>query len=504
MKKSLRMFSVIGMVILMVVSVQKGFAQSSSGDTLKQEVVTLRDRVMGIEERITTAENDLAKLTKIKLSGYIQAQWENYENSSAYPYNYFSLRRVRLKVQYEPITGVAFVLQPDFVPGNISLKDAYVQLNEPWLKTFSLWAGQFNRPNFEVEYSSSVREVPERSRIIRALYPGERAIGAKLEIAPPKVPLLFQLAVLNGNDNLTIRDAAGVNINPTNKDFDPYKDLMARFVYTFRLGNFGALDLGVNGYYGKLKATSDTLLKSDYSVDKQVNVGSGLNRSWVGAELRLYMDIWGGLAIRSEWMMGVNAFPGYSSTASVTSPMTSSVSGDTLTLTALTTKTTSYLPNIRRNFMGGYVYLVKNIGKRHQIAVRWDYYDPNTKLKGDEIGVVKHDAGSSKSVTSTTTIPGSPTIIQNNTTKTVVSNTYKSGVDDIAYHTFTFAYNYSVTDNIRLQIAYEMPFNEKVGVSLSGTGNVTQKFTVNNLPGMNDYSTHVRQNVLTVRLQVKF
>jgi hypothetical protein len=49
-----------------------------------------------------------------------------------------------------------------------------------------------------------------------------------------------------------------------------------------------------------------------------------------------------------------------------------------------------------------------------------------------------------------------------------------------------------------------MPFNEKVGVSSSGTGNVTQKFTVNNLPGMNDFSTHVRQNVLTVRLQVKF
>lgn len=479
-------------------------AQNIKEDTLKEQVLTLRDKITGFEERITNAENELAKLTKIKLSGYIQAQWERYENPSVYPNNFFSLRRVRLKVQYEPVTGVAFVLQPDFVPGNITLKDAYVQLNEPWLRTFSLWAGQFNRPDYEVEYSSSLREVPERSRIIRALYPGERAIGAKLEVAPPKVPLLFQLAVLNGNESLTIKNAEGVNINPTNKDFDPYKDIMVRLVYTFRLGNFGALDLGANGYFGNLKATSDTVLNSDYSVDKAVNPGSALNRNWFGGELRLFMDILGGLAVKSEWVYGVNAFPGYSATATIVSPVTTNISGDTLTLNALTTTTTSFLPNIRRIFTGGYVYLIKNIARHHQIAFRWDYYDPNLKLKEDEIGVVKHNASYTRSETTSKTIPGSPTIIQNNTVKTVMNNTFTSGIDDIAYHTLTFAYNYFVTDNIRLQVAYEIPINKKVGVNSSGTGNVVQKFTVNNQPGTNDFSRHFPQNILTIRLQAKF
>ncbi|HTX88481.1 MAG TPA: hypothetical protein VMC08_05790, partial [Bacteroidales bacterium] len=468
-------------------------------------VQTLNEKIAGVEDRITNAENDLAKLTKIKLSGYIQAQWQYYENSSAYPYNYFSIRRARIKFQYEPTTGVCFVLQPDLSPGNFALKDAYVQLNEPWLKTFSLWIGQFNRPNYEVEYSSSNREVAERSRVILALYPSEREIGAKLEIAPPKVPLLFQLAVLNGNNGLVIKDATGTNINPVNKDFDPYKDVMARFVYTFKLGNFGALDLGVNGYFGYLKATSDTVLKSDYTFDKKVSVGKALNRSWVGGELRLYMDVLGGLSIKSEWMAGVNAYPGFSATASVTNPTTSTITGDTLTLAGLTTKTTSYLPDIRRNFMGGYVYIIKNIGKHHQIAVRWDYYDPNTKIKGDQIGVTKYGGSYATSTTTSSTIAGSPTIIQTNTTKTATNTTYKSGIDDIAYNTFSFAYTYFITDNIKIMLNYDLPLNEKVGKDAkTNIGNVTQNYTVNNVAGTNDFSNHVKQGLLTLRFQVKF
>lgn len=171
-------------------------------DTVKQKVSTLNDKVAGVEERLATAESDLAKLTKIKVSGYIQAQWINYEASNVYPNNYFMIRRARVKFTYEPVNGIVFVVQPDFQPGNITIKDAYAQANDPWLKMFSLWVGKFNRPNYEVEYSSSSREVPERSRVIRAIYPDERAIGAKLEIAPPKLPLKFQLAVFNGNDGI--------------------------------------------------------------------------------------------------------------------------------------------------------------------------------------------------------------------------------------------------------------------------------------------------------------
>ena len=250
-------------------------------DTLKENVSTLRDKIGGVEERVATAEADLAKLTKIKISGYVQAQWQHFEAANAYPSNYLTIRRARFKLQYEPAQGVVFVLQPDFQPSNFVIKEAYAKLNDPWMKTFSLWVGKFNRPNYEVEYSSSDLENLERSRVITTLYPGEYAIGAKLEITPPSIPLKFQLALFNGNDGLTIPDATGANLNPDNKDFDNFKDLMARLTYSFKLGKWGGLTIGAHGYYGFLKATTDTVLKSDYTVDKSISVGKALNLSLI-------------------------------------------------------------------------------------------------------------------------------------------------------------------------------------------------------------------------------
>jgi len=505
-KKRITMFFLsIGLTTQMVLASMSSFAQEKQ-DTLKDQVITLRDRITGVEERIATAESDLAKLTKIKLSGYIQAQYQRYENPATYPYNTFMLRRVRIKFQYEPVNGVVFVLQPDFSPGSIALKDAYAQVNEPWLKTFSLWAGQFNRPNYEVEYSSSNREVPERSAVIRALYPGERAIGAKLEVAPPKVPLKFQFAVFNGNDGLTINDQLGANINPTNKDFDRYKDLMARLTYAFKLGRWGGLTIGAHGYYGMIKANTTDILNSDYTYNKTLaDIGKSIKKNWVGFEAQFYADLLGGLAIKGEYIFGVNGTPGYTGALPTTTSFSSTLKNDTLTLTNLTTKTTNSRPAIVRNFMGYYVYLVKNIGKRNQFAVRWDYYDPNTKLSKDQIGVSKYDAKVADVVKDDKKFAGTdPVICTNNQTKTVVVNNLKSGTADIAYGTLTLAWSYFFDDNIKFMLAYEMPFNEKVAQNDKEVGNVTQSFTVNGEPGVNDYSRVFPQNTLTFRIQVKF
>ncbi|MEI6454909.1 MAG: hypothetical protein WCO93_01355 [bacterium] len=515
MKRLTILLLTAGVMVPLMLSSRISFGQAKQ-DTLKDQVITLRDRISGIEERIATAESDLAKLTKIKLSGYIQAQYQRFENPSTYPYNTFTLRRVRIKFQYEPINGVVFVLQPDFSPGSISLKDAYAMVNEPWLKTFSLWAGQFNRPNYEVEYSSSNREVPERSAVIRALYPGERAIGAKLEIAPPKIPLKFQFAVFNGNDGMTINtkvyNAASqkwdnLNVNPTNKDFDKYKDLMARLTYGFKLGNWGGLNIGVHGYYGWIKSNSTDVLNSDYTYNKSVTVGQALNKSWIGAEAQVYFDLWGGLTIKGEYIFGKNAYPGYSSDPYnvFTNSSAFNNAGDTLTLTNLKTTTTQMGSSIERSFMGYYAYLIKNIGKRNQFAVRWDYYDPNTKLSADQIGVAKYDAKIADVVKNDKQYAGSdPVIITNNQTKTIVASGLKSGVADVAYGTLTLAWTYFFDDNIKFMLAYEMPFNEKVAVNDKGVGNVVTAYNVNGEPGILDYSKVFPQNTLTFRIQVKF
>lgn len=495
-------------------------------DTLKENVVTLRDKISGIEERIATAEGDLAKLTKIKLSGYIQAQWQHFEASYAYPDNLFSIRRARIKFVYEPLDGITFVLQPDFSPGNITIKDAYVMANDRWLKTFSLWAGKFNRPNYEVEYSSSNREVPERSRVIRALYPDERAIGAKLEIAPPKIPLKVQLAVFNGNDGISIANLSynygtGKFDSPVtvgqNTDFDNYKDFMGRVTYGFKLGSIGALNIGAHGYYGQIKANSTETLNSDYTLNSTgISVGKGVKKNWVGFEAQLYFDFLGGLALKGEYIFGVNSTPGYNASATYTANSTSMKPGaalDTLYLTTTTTTTVSKAPAISRNFTGYYVYLIKNIGKRNQVAVRYDYYNPNTKLKADSIGGVTagwtspdKDAAAKEDLSKRKTTAGNNLVTVNQyLSKTTTTNKLNSGTVDIPYGTWTFAYSYFFSDNIKIMLAYEIPMNTKVGIkAANGTGPVKADYTVNNVKSTYDYSDRIHQNTLTLRLQVKF
>ena len=494
----------IGLTIPMAF-IQPVSAQTGS-DTLAPQVTTLKDRISGVEDRIATAEADLSKLTKIKISGYVQAQWQHFEAANVFPSNYFTIRRARFKLQYEPAKGVAFVLQPDFQPSNFVIKEAYTRINEPWLKTFSLWVGKFNRPNYEVETSSSDLEALERSRVITTLYPGEYAIGAKLEVTPPSIPLKFQVAIFNGNDGQTYPDATGANANATdNKDFDNYKDIMARLTYAFKFGRWGGLTIGAHGYYGAVRATNDTLLKSDYTKNKVVKLGSALSRNWVGVEAQLYVDFLGGMVVKGEYIMGVNAFPGYTGSAVSSTTFSSSVNAtkDTVTQTYTTLKTTSVAPNIQRNFSGFYVYLVKNIGKRNQFTFRYDQFDPNTKLAGGDLGIKGYKTSSTTTTTTKNTFGTAGNVLVNKEVNTtVINNALTSGTADLAYSQITLAWSYYFDDNIKISLAYDIPMNEKVGTankvlssSYAAPGGISSKY---------DYSNLIKQNVLTLRIQAKF
>jgi hypothetical protein len=515
MKRFTLILATIGLLLPGLVQMKTANAQSNI-DTLAPHVISLKDKIAGVEERIATAESDLAKLTKVKLSGYIQAQWLHLEAANVYPSNYFQVRRARIKIAYEPVKGIAFVLQPDFVPGNITIKDAYAVANEKWLKTFSLWAGKFNRPNYEVEYSSSSREVPERTRVIRAIYPDERAIGAKLEINPPKIPLKVQLALFNGNDGISITqptynystnkwDAPASVLQ--NTDYDNFKDFMGRVTYGFKFGSLGGLTVGAHGYYGKIKANSKDVLNSEYQLDKTGSVGDGIPKQWVGVEAQLYLDLLGGLALKGEYIFGVNSTPGYNlSVSGVTLPSSTVIKNDTMTVTTTTLKASNMAPAITKNFMGYYVYAIKNIGKKNQVAVRYDFYNPNTKLAPEDIGTSKFDAKVADVIVDNYTYAGTDLVVAtNNRSRTTTTNKLTSGTADIPYGTWTFAYTYYFDDNIKFMIGYEIPMNKKVGVvDANGVGNVKTDYTVNGVPGTYYYNDVIKQNTLTVRMQVKF
>jgi hypothetical protein len=85
-------------------------------------------------------------------------------------------------------------------------------------------------------------------------------------------------------------------------------------------------------------------------------------------------------------------------------------------------------------------------------------------------------------------------------TVTTTTDKLMSGLNDIAFGTWTFAWTYNFSDNIRIQLAYSIPINEK----LPNAGKVVTNYTVNNVPGSYDYNNVVKQNFVTLRLQAKF
>jgi phosphate-selective porin len=415
-------------LITLVVTTLNLFSQTHVIDSLKEVLDNHQGKLNALDERVLVNETDLSKLNKIKVSGYIQAQWENYQHdlfANYGPENTFYIRRARVKFTYEATDGVKFVLQPDFSTGNIALKDAYAVVNIPRLSGWSIWAGQMNRPNYEVEYSSGSREVMERSLLMRTIYPGEREIGAKLEYSGTTTPVLFQFMVMNGN-------FTGTNNTTVAKDIDSRKDVMGRFVYSLRPASGIGIDLGVNGYYGGNRAAKNIYVKnSDLTLDS-ISMGDYLKKQWFGGEMRLYADVLGGFSLKGEFITGTNSFSSTTVSPAPGVSVASKLSG----------------ANIYRNFSGYYIYFVKNIGNKHQAVVRYDYFDPNTKLSGD-----------------------------------------KAGSSDIAYKTITLAWQYYLNDFIRLTLQYAIVNNEKSAL-------------VNNYMGVP--GQELKDNVLGIRVQAKF
>jgi hypothetical protein len=456
----MKRLSLIALMLIFALS----YNANAQEATVNEKLTEVNDKVNGLTERIANDEADLQKLTKIKVSGYMQAQYQHFENLNTQPTDFISLRRARLKFTYEAADGVKFLLQPDFLPGSVSLREAYVVLNDRWTKSFSLWMGKFNRPNYEVEYSSSQLENLERSLVIRTLYPGEYALGAKLEYNPANTPVHIQLALLNGNDGLTINNNAGTNLNSNeNKDFDNYKDIMVRATYNLSLGSFGGLDFGGSGYFGSLKSNALKTLSSDYTTIKDVNVGDAVKRNWLGAEFQLFADVLGGMSLKGEYIAGKNASIGYSPVAA--SGTTAAIPG---------------VANFQNNFAGYYLYLIKNLGKKNQFSFRYDYYDPNTDITGKDVTITKYTSADA-------------TTLKNRV----------SGKSDLATSTFGFALHHYFDDNIRISLDYDIVNNEKVSAAGLLTENYTKADGTVVKNGL-DYSKNVNNNVLTLRIQAKF
>jgi len=245
----------------------------------------LAGRLETLTEALTETRNTVEVLNRMRFSGYIQAQYVNDERSvdvlptptTTSNRDQFSVRRARVKFTYQVSPTARFILQPDVTSSGVTLKDGYVELTEPWTTwRNTLLAGQFNWPfGFEIGYSSSSREMPERSLIVRTLFPGERDRGVQLTGRGFAERFLYQIALVNGTGT------------SQSFDFNKRKDLVGRVGV-----NLGPLDIGVSGYRGE-DLVSNTANPRGVTFDKERE----------GVDFQLVTPI-PGLGFRGEYITG--------------------------------------------------------------------------------------------------------------------------------------------------------------------------------------------------------
>ena len=64
--------------ILLLLLVAVAFKVNAQESNVNEKLSEVNDKVNGLLERVATDEADLSKLTKIKVSGYIHAQYQNF------------------------------------------------------------------------------------------------------------------------------------------------------------------------------------------------------------------------------------------------------------------------------------------------------------------------------------------------------------------------------------------------------------------------------------------
>jgi phosphate-selective porin len=424
--------------------------RAQEADTLatKVEVQAVKDAVDGVNETVLGMQPVLNALAKIKISGYIQSQFQVADSDGVgsfaggnWPtgvHSRFAVRRGRLKVNYDNDL-TQYVLQIDVTQGGVGIKEAYVAVKEPWLKTFTLTSGIFDRPfGFEVSYSSSNLESPERSRMAQTLFPGEEEIGVQIAATPDNGSLSF-LNFKGGFFNGVLNTA---NENDNSKDFIGRLGLSL----PFEEANM-SIDAGASLYSGKIRSNST----QSYSVANGLFArdttafGKYFDRNYVGADVELYYDlpVIGGLSLRGEYITGKQ--PGTSSSNSFYN--NSWVSSTPAVNT----------PVYARNFTGFYVNYIQNIGMSNQLVLKYDEYDPNTDVAGSAIGK-----------------PGT-----------------NFSAADVKYSTLGIGWIYHWDANVKFTVYYDVVTNEKV-------------YSATTDKSLYAFTNDLKDNVLTVRMQYKF
>lgn len=413
-----------------------------------QRYLTEYDSTLFIRDTVRPV---VKRFENLHFSGYIQPQYQvagsegaaSYEggNFSEFTRNRFMLRRARVKLDYifRNKTGNLplglFTFQIDATERGVNVRDMFARLYEPKGQNISLTMGLFARPfGYEINLSSAYRETPERGRMSQILMPTERDLGAMVSLDPQnaakkKLPLKLDMGLFNGQ---------GLAQGGTT-DFDSYKDLISRL--TIKPINWGGLQLsgGLSFLNGGWRQSTRYLWQMEqaegkyrFVIDSSLdNIGAKALRRYQGADVQLaFGHRWGKTEIRGEYWWGTQ--PGTAS---------STVNPGTL----------PQGPTYLRPFDGAFFYLLQHLGNpKNELMLKYDWYDPNRRVKGAAIGT---------------------------------ADAYFTPAD-IKYHTLGVGFTRHFTNQLKFLVYYSFVRNEATTLS--------------------KYTTDVDDDVFTARFQLRF
>lgn len=388
------------------------FAQE---DTIQKEPPNNLELV----QRMTELEDGLKELKNLTISGYIQTQFQYGEKDASLKvgssnedktkgFNRLGIRRGRIKLAYTRGIGTG-VFQLDITEKGLGLKDAYLKLTDPWLNSISTTMGIFDRPfGYEISYSSSQRESPERSTVFQTLFPEERDLGAKITLQAPKTSPWSRLKL----------DAGLFAGNGIKMETDSRKDFIGHLAFNQTLKENIKIGAGISYYHGGVYQGSKNIYRNNgngFSLNsEETNIGQFAKREYLGVDFQLNISSKIGLTkLTSEYLFGTQ--PGGMNDSK--SPNSSALPTSDVYI---------------RNFQGGYAMLVQDFGLLPISAiVKYDWYDPNIKVNENDIGTNNTHAG------------------------------------DISFHTLGLGLQWRIDNNFRLTSYYEIVKNE-VSENLEG------------------------------------
>lgn len=396
-----------------------------------------------------TLKSFIKRFDNLRFSGYIQPQFQlatkqgapsyNGGNFSTYSRSRFMLRRARVRIDYFLPTAdnypkAVFTFQIDATERGVGLRDMFIKAYEVKHHNFSVTAGMFARPfGYEVNLSSQFREAPERGRMSQILMPSERDLGAMITYEPLR---------RNARNKLFKIDAGLFNGQGLSGpvDFDSHKDFISRITFKPQKLKQWELSGGLSFLYGGWRQNTKYIYKTGndingnkvYLVDSSItNIGKVAPRNYYGADVQVkFKQPKTDTELRAEYWLGKQ--PG--TVATSTNP-----------------GTLPDLPTYERRFDGVFLFFLQHIvNRKNQLLVKYDWYDPNTEVKGSDIGK-----------------PGT-----------------NLNATDIKFSTLGVGFLRQLNENLRFVVYYDWVVNEETGLS--------------------DYAKDLSDNILTLRFHYRF